>query len=194
MPDYGLDAESLLLALPLVLSRDDSARALAEAAARALADRREELDAVRIYPNLEEMPEELLDILAYDFKVDWWDPGYTPEEKLDTLVNSWRVHRYLGTKYAVETAISSIYAETTVQEWFEYGGEPYHFKILVDARYEDADPVKHARVLERVNAYKNLRSVLDEVEYYDAGGTASAYMTAAIAGTEITDSAAAVRY
>ena len=91
-------------------------------------------------------------------------------------------------------AISAIYPDTQVSEWWEYGGKPYHFKLLIDATYEDVDPVRHQRVIDRVAFYKNLRSVLDEVEYYDAGGLATEYFGAACIGCELVDSAAAIRY
>jgi len=111
-----------------------------------------------------------------------------------TLKDSWNVHRRLGTKAAVVLAISAIYPDTQVSEWWEYGGKPYHFKLLIDATYEDVDPDRHQRVIDRVAFYKNLRSVLDEVEYYDAGGLATEYFGAACIGCELVDSATAIRY
>ena len=191
---HSLTAENLLRTLPDVLRNDESMAALAASIAQVLAQRPEEIQRLTIYPRIDELPEELLDILAYDFKVDWWDANYTLEEKRRTLKDSWRVHRMLGTKAAVETAISAIYPNTQVIEWFEYSGNPYHFRLLIDATFEDVDPEKHQRVLERVDFYKNLRSVLDEIEYYDAGGSATAYFGAAFIGGELIDSATAVKY
>ena len=66
--------------------------------------------------------------------------------------------------------------------------------MLIDATYEDVDPDRHQRVIDRVAFYKNLRSVLDEVEYYDAGGLATEYFGAACIGCELVDSATAIRY
>nr|WP_295945368.1 phage tail protein I [uncultured Agathobaculum sp.] len=191
---HGLTAENLLRTLPEVLRNDEKMAALAASIADVLAARPAEIEQLMIYSRIDELPEDLLDILAEDFKVDWWDGDYTLEEKRQTLKDSWRVHRMLGTKAAVETAISAIYPETQVSEWFEYGGEPYHFRLLIDSTYEGVDPAKHQRVLDRVEYYKNLRSVLDEVEYYDAGGTAGQYVGAAYLGCEMTDSAVAVQY
>lgn len=191
---HGLTAENLLRTLPEVLRNDRSMAALADSIADVLAARPAEIQQLMIYSRIGELPEDLLDILAYDFKVDWWDGDYTLEEKRQTLKDSWRVHRMLGTKAAVETAISAIYPETQVSEWFEYGGAPFHFRLLIDSTYEGVDPAKHQRVLDRVEYYKNLRSVLDEVEYYDAGGTAAQYLGAAYLGCEITDGAVAVQY
>jgi phage tail P2-like protein len=158
--------------------------ALATAAAKVAAARLDEIKRLRIYSRIDELPEELLDILAYDFKVDWWDANYTLEQKRQTLKDSWSVHRKLGTKSAVEQAISAIYKNTKVSEWFEYDGEPYNFKLLIDATYEHVDPVKHQRVLERVGYYKNLRSALEKIEYVaHPQGKCTAY--AAVAATGI---------
>ena len=101
---HALTAENLLRALPEVLRNDESMAALAASVAQVLARRPEEIQRLAIYPRIDEIPEELLDILAYDFKVDWWDADYTLEEKRRTLKDSWRVHRMLGTKAAVELA------------------------------------------------------------------------------------------
>lgn len=192
--NHGLTPENLLRTLPDALRNDESMAALAESIAGVLADRPGEIRNLLIYSRIDQLPEDLLDILAHDFKVDWWDGDYSLEEKRRTLKDSWRVHRMLGTKAAVETAISAIYPDTQVSEWWEYGGKPYHFKLLIDATYEDVDPVRHQRVIDRVAFYKNLRSVLDEVEYYDAGGLATEYFGAACIGCEMVDSATAIRY
>ena len=186
---HGITKENLLASLPAVLANDDNMAALASAVAEVLAARVGEIERVSIYSQIDRLPNELLDILANDFKVDWWDANYTLEEKRRTLKDSWNVHRRLGTKAAVVLAISAIYPDTQVSEWWEYGGKPYHFKLLIDATYEDVDPVRHQRVIDRVAFYKNLRSVLDEVEYYDAGGLATGYFGAACIGC-----AAAIRY
>jgi len=163
--NHGLTAENILATFPIALQDDVSAAALGEITARLLARRPEEIDRLRIYPVIDQLPERLLDILAHDFKVDWWDPDYTLWEKRRTLKDSWRVHKMLGTKAAVETAIRAIYPKTEVQEWFEYGGEPYHFRLNIDLTDTFGDETRPWRVLERVNFYKSLRSHNDEIHF-----------------------------
>lgn len=183
---HGLTAENLLSSLPLVLRNDPSMYALAAATAEALSTRVAEIDNLRIYSRIDELPEDLLDILAYDFKVDWWDGNYTLEEKRKTLKDSWRVHRMLGTKAAVETAISAIYPDTKVSEWWEYGGKPYHFRLQIDATDKDISSDRHKRVLSRVNFYKNLRSHLDGIRYaVYAEGVATAFAGASFCGNRM---------
>ncbi len=162
----GLSAERLLLVLPEVLRQDEHMQALAQSIAGVLAARPAEIERLLLYPRIDQMPEELLDRLAYDFKVDWWDADYTLAQKRQTFKDNWQVHRQLGTKAAIERAISAIYPATKVLEWFEYGGEPYHFKLEIDLTFSRFDKEQQRRVLKRVDYYKNLRSHLDEVYYF----------------------------
>ena len=164
--NHGLTAESIRTTFPIALQEDPSAAALADVTARLLARRPEEIDRLRIYPDIFRLDDKLLDILAYDFKVDWWDPNYTVEEKRRTLADSWHVHKILGTKSAVETAIRDIYPKTDVIEWFEYeDGKPYHFKLNIDLTDTFGDETRPWRVLERVNFYKSLRSHMDKIVF-----------------------------
>lgn len=162
----GITKENLLLIMPPALTHDPSIMALAAGAGSALEARLAEIDRARIIPNIDGLEEAVLDILARDFKVDWWDPQYSIEEKRRTLKGSWRVHKTLGTKAAVETAIRAIYPLTTVEEWFEYGGEPYHFRLNIDITSDSGDRARQRRVLERLNFYKSLRSHNDGVRYF----------------------------
>lgn len=164
--ELGITRENLLLIVPPALTHDPAMMARAAADAEALAARLAEIDRVRIISNIDALDETVLDILARDFKVDWWDPEYSIEEKRRTLKGSWRVHKTLGTKAAVETAIRAIYPLTTVEEWFEYGGEPYHFRLNIDITSDSGDRARQKRVLERLNFYKSLRSHNDGVRYF----------------------------
>lgn len=194
MSSYGITAENLLRVLPDVLRNDEKMLALATSIAAELSTLSADTDKARLYANIDALPEDVLDALATDFKVDWWSYDYSLSEKRQTLKDSWYVHRHLGTKTAVATAISAIYPDTEVHEWFEYGGRPYHFRLMIPVDQTTLDPTKHATVLSLIEFYKNLRSVLDEIEYFGSGGIAETYAAAAFAGCEIIDSATAVNY
>ena len=159
--DYGLTAEALLESLPAVLREDDRMRALAAGIADLLASRVDEISGITIYPSIDTLPEELLDILARDFKVDWYGYDYPIEAKRDLLKNSFRVHRRLGTKAALVDALSAVYPGAAAVEWFEYDGDPYHFRVVLDM----TDPrveLSKADLLRIIDIYKSLRSVLDD--------------------------------
>ncbi len=163
---HGLTKENMLRALPDVLKNDARMAAIAKAIAETLVNCIRDTDKLLIYPNIDNLPEELLDILAYDFKVDWWDYSYSLEEKRRTLKSSWMVHRRLGTRWAVRTAIAAIYPKVQISEWFEYGGKPYHFRISIDDANRKITSERHIRLLQVTEYYKNLRSHLEIVEYH----------------------------
>lgn len=166
MNNHGLSKENLMAMFPVALQKDPSVVALAEIVAGVLAKRPEEIDWLRIYPAIDQLDEPLLDILAYDFKVDWWDADYSLEEKRRTLKGSWRVHKTLGTKAAVETALRAIYPKAWAEPWFKYeGGEPYHFRLHIDLSDELWSEGKPQSVLDRVRFYQSLRDHMDSVQY-----------------------------
>ena len=165
MNNHGLIRETLVATLPAALQKDPSAVALAEAMADLLARRPDEIEQLRIYPVIDRLDARLLDILAYDFKVDWWDPGYSLEQKRRLLKSSWQVHKVMGTKAAVEAAASAVYPYARVQEWFEYGGEPYWFRMDVDLPEEEWTQERHVRLMRQVQFYKSLRSHLELIIY-----------------------------
>lgn len=125
----GITAEAVLAALPEVLRSDVSTQGLASAIAAELEEAACKTNLATIYANIDSLDEPLLDILAKDFKVDWWRGDASVREKRQTLKDSPYVHRHLGTKAAVERAISDFLGTGVLQEWWEYGGKPYHFRI-----------------------------------------------------------------
>lgn len=165
MNSHELTAENLLASLPLVLQNDESMKALAASVAEVLAERVGEIHTVTIYSQIDKAPEGLLDILAHDLKVDWYGPDYPLTVRRNQVKNSVKVHRILGTKGAVATALSDIYPYSTVQEWPEYGGEPYHFRVLLDVKDQIVD-IPHTEIEKAVEYYKSLRSRLDEIYYH----------------------------
>ncbi len=160
---HRLTAENMLQTLPDVLRNDQSTRALAVALAEALSHRIEEIQQLKLYTRIEELPEELLDILACDFKVDWWNGDYTLYEKRRTLLDSWHAHRTLGTKYAVETALSAVYPGAFIEEWWEYQGNPHHFRICVGRTGQPIHPKDLSELWRAVSTVKRLSSWLDEI-------------------------------
>ena len=149
--NHGLTAANFIRTLPDVLRNDESMLALASGLADVLAQRPAEIASIKIYQNIDALPESLLDQLAHDFNVVWWNYDWTIEQKRDMFRESWHIRKHLGTKYAVELALQSSFGSGRVTEWFEYGGEPYHFRILdVDVNYIAANLRSFYKILEVV--------------------------------------------
>ena len=188
MSNHSLSAQNLMATLPQVLRNDPNLAALASSIADTLAKRNEEIRRVAIYSRIDDLPEDLLDILAYDFKVDWWDPEYTIEQKRELFKDSFFVHKKLGTVASVEKALSAIYPNVAVQEWFEYGGEPYTFRLSINATDFLVNTEMHKRALSLVGCYKNLRSVMEEIIYKIFTEPATVYTGAVLCGSYMAES------
>ncbi len=150
--------------LPPVLKNDPTMLALARSIAEQLQAAAQQVKQNVIYARIDELDEQTLDILAYDLHVDWYDYSYPIDVKRRTIKDSVKVHRRLGTKYAVETALGAVFPGTRVEEWFEYGGDPYTFRVKIGAG-DGVTAQQQAAVLERVRFYKNLRSHLETISY-----------------------------
>lgn len=165
MNDNELHSADYTRSLPPPLKNDPTMTALARVIAEQLQGTVRQIGKNIIYARIDELDEQTLDVLAYDLHVDWYDYSYPIEVKRKTIRDSVRVHRRLGTKYAVETALGAVFPGTRVQEWFEYGGEPYMFKVIIGATESGVSADRQAAVLERVRFYKNLRSHLEAISY-----------------------------
>lgn len=159
-----VSAQNLLSAFPQALTADETQLALASVTATELTELYDDNDLLALYSRIDELDETLLDILAYDFKVDWWDENYSLEEKRETFKQSWNVKRSLGTPMASKLAFSAIFQNATIWEWWQYGGNPHYFKIHIDSGDVLTDYNKLQRVVSGIRYYKNKRSVLETIE------------------------------
>lgn len=150
--------------LPEPLTHDPKMVALAKAVTNELLSVSGLMNNVLIYSRIDDLPEDLVDILAYDLHIDWYDYSYPLDVKRDLLKSSMRVHKKMGTKYAIEKALSALYPDSKVEEWFEYGGEPGHFHIVCDVT-NSRIIASYAEIVEAVKMYKRLSAHMDEVTY-----------------------------
>ena len=110
-------------------------------------------------------PASLLPWLAWAFSVDQWDANWPEAQKRATIRSAVAVHRYKGTIGSVRESIASLGIGAQVQEWFAQSpeGEPYTFRLILDATQSSATQAQLNKLLEVVTGTKNLRSHLDTV-------------------------------
>lgn len=163
MSKQATDSNALLSSFPYGLYRDEDKEKVARAAVEELSKVVEETKNAAIFPRIDNLDESLLDILAYDLKIEWYDSSFDIDTKRRLIKECFQIHRRKGTRYAVETALRSIYPDSEVKEWNEYDGRPYHFKLLIHDNANDKEKCKS--VIKKINYYKNARSILDETVY-----------------------------
>lgn len=123
----------------------------------------DDIPSVCFWPFVEKQVGNMLDILAWEMHVDvWqgWEGDLSNEKKIELINQSIDWHQHKGTKYAVEQMVRTVFAQGFVTEWFDYGGNPFFFKIVLREQIQTQQQL--ARLVAAVYALKNVRSWLDK--------------------------------
>ncbi|WP_051650220.1 phage tail protein I [Selenomonas sp. AB3002] len=155
---------SLLEILPESIRGDPQIEAAASALDAELqavtADIKENL----LISRIDELPERVLDLLAWQWHVDFYRPlGMDIDTKRRLIRESIAWHRIKGTPAAVEKVLAAAFVESWVEEWYEYGGSPGYFRVTISDVI--TDPEEQANILAAINSAKNERSWLDALRY-----------------------------
>lgn len=103
------------------------------------------------WDSIDKLPEAELDELAWELNIAWYDTSANIDTKRELVKNSDKVYQRLGTKWATENVIRSYFGDGYIEEWFEYDGEPGHFRILSNnPSLEDEKFAEFLHILERV--------------------------------------------
>ena len=86
----------------------------------------------QIYTAIDTIPEELLDILAVNWKIDWYNTEFSIERKRRIIKTAIEIRRIMGTVKAVRLQADSINPGTYLEEWFEYNGTPGTYRLYLD--------------------------------------------------------------
>lgn len=114
-----------------------------------------------IYSDLEEQPEEVIDLLASELRTQYYRSTLDLDTKRQLVKNTLIWYMSAGTPAAVEELVRIVFGDGKVTEWFEYDGNPYCFKIITDAVLTENMMSYFSRMIRKV---KNTRSHLDAVE------------------------------
>lgn len=125
------DADILKL-LPAFMRNDDAVTALASGSNEVIRQLANSIKLLSTWDHIAEMKGKELDELAWELGIPWYDSTASDESKRSVIKQSDQVYAKLGTKWAVEQIVASHFGTGVVREWWEYGGEPFHFKVLSD--------------------------------------------------------------
>lgn len=160
-----LQDESLQQILPGSIAYDKTVQDIARAINEKLQLINRQTELILLLPRLDELPETLIDELAWQYHVDFYDYTADIDKKRALVRKAIAWHRYKGTPAAVEEVCTAVFRSAKVYEWFQYGGEPYHFQVrLIEEGVPDEKVIDN---LERaIKVTKNTRSWLDGLSFY----------------------------
>lgn len=131
---HNFQDADLLLLLPSSLTHDRQVQAMAAAVNAPFNTATQAVKDVSIIPRIREIDHaDLIDLLAWQFHVDFYDQTLPIDVRRELVIKSLDWHARKGTPRMVEEVVSTVFDHGEIAEWFEYGGEPYFFRIYTDA-------------------------------------------------------------
>lgn len=153
--------------VPKYLLADRNGRAVAkaiEAAFQYVAGQAE--NGLEILNDVDKMPEWRLDEYAGELGC-LYDYNATVEQKRYWLKNAQYLSSVMGTKQAIYNFLEGYFQMVDIEEFWQYGGDPFHFRVIVSGTQYDETKINWAR--KAILAMKNVRSVLDSVTIETGG-------------------------
>lgn len=111
--------------------------------------------------NVENMPEWRLDEMAWEYNIPY-DYTADTEIKRKWIRNVYELSRLYGTPEGIVEYMGGYFDETTLEEAWQYDGDPFHFRVLFSGSWT---PEKVAWATRAINTVKNVRSVLDSYTF-----------------------------
>ena len=115
--------------LPTWMRSDENAKALAYAVQKQLKAIIGQISKLAIYTAIQEQPDAILDELGWQFNIPEYDSDLPIVTKRALVQFAILTHKQRGTVAAVERIVTDIFGNGYVDEWFDYDGEPYHFRV-----------------------------------------------------------------
>ena len=84
-------------------------------------------DRTRVYAAVSELSEEILDVLALELRTPAYDQSFRA-----LIEGTMAFYTSLGTPAAADRILEIIFSEGRIEEWYEYGGEPHHFRAYIE--------------------------------------------------------------
>lgn len=153
---------SLLEIMPSNLLADKKIRDICQSLDDTLKRISAETNIPALIYNIDTLDSDVIDILAWQFHVDFYDETLPLEKRRELVKKSIDYHRHKGTPYAVDCIVDAVFENGVVEENWEYGGEPYHFRVN-NITSPLPDIGKLQQIVKAIQSMKNVRSVLDGI-------------------------------
>lgn len=121
----------------------------------------------RLYAAIDELPEEILDLLAVELRTQYYNQEYSADTKRRLVKNTLLWYTKAGTPAAVQELIEVIFGDGVVIDWYDYDGEPGYFKVQTTNMSVSGD--KQQEFLDLLDSIKRESAWLDAVEIISDG-------------------------
>ena len=163
--------------LPQFMQDDCSVRGLAAGIDSIVPQLAADIEKLSTWDSIDRLSEAELDELAWELNIQWYDKSATIDVKRNIVRDSDKVYKKLGTKWAVENVINTYFGDGYIEEWFQYNGDPGHFRVY--SANHAVNETKFAEFLNLLNKVKRASAKLDGV-YITLAGEMNMYAGTAL--------------
>ncbi len=152
--------------MPLALKKDKKIQAASYALRETSRMLMEKIDRTSVYAGIDILPDNIIDLLAEEIRAQYYDASLPVEEKRKAVKKALLWYCKAGTVAAVKELTNLVWRSDSakVQEWFEYGSDPYLFRILLGTDMHIEEELIDA-FLDSVWKVKNTRSHLESITF-----------------------------
>lgn len=118
---------------------------------------------ISVFAVIDMAPGYVLDMLALDLNTQYYESSLPVGAKRKLIKNTLVWYMSAGTPKAVEELVITVFGKGKIEEWFEYGDDPYYFRIKTDAVMK---PQMMDEFMTMLRYIKNTRSWLRMIEIF----------------------------
>ena len=110
---------------------------------------------------IDDLDEAILDVLAVELRIPYYSQGFSLERKRSVVKTAMLWFYKAGTAPGMMMALQAVHGDSSVEEWFQYGGDPGYFQVGINIT--DPTEVLDLKWLRSVvDAYKPVRAHLED--------------------------------
>lgn len=124
---------------------------------------------IELFSRIDDLPVPVLRMLAWEMGLSniEWQLALTDEDRRQLIRDAYEINALRGTRYAVQRVFEILRVEAQIEEWWEYGGNPYTFRISVlELGERGIRPEEFGLIDQLIYAYKPLRAWLDSIFFF----------------------------
>ena len=115
--------------MPTFMQSDETVVALCKAVDDIFSQTADDIEKLSDWDRIDSMSESELDYLAWECNITWYDKTTDIATKRSLCKNSDKIFMTRATVSAVEEVVSTYFSDAKLKEFFDYNGQPHHFKV-----------------------------------------------------------------
>lgn len=148
--------------MPLALKKDAKIQAISYALMETAKMLMAKIDRASVYAGIDILPEQIVDLLAEEFRAQYYDTSLPVNEKRKAVKKALLWYCHAGTVSAVRELTNLVWRSESaqVQEWFQYDSAPYLFRIMLGTDMS----IKEEKIEDFLAALWNVKNTRSHLE------------------------------